>query len=112
MFVGYIVMKGKAIMLRHKDQFEIDTENNKVRLFVGEYGKTIVEESSTTLSIIDEEAERLKKEREEEQKRKEEEQRKKEEEERMKREQEEKDRLAEEERQRKIKEEEDRKKKE
>lgn len=42
-------------MLRHKDQFEIDTETKQVRLYVGEYEKTIVEESSTTIQIVDEE---------------------------------------------------------
>lgn len=55
MFVGYLIMKGKAIMLRHKDQFEIDTETNKVRLYVGEYEKTVAEESSATIIIVDEE---------------------------------------------------------
>lgn len=89
MFVGYLIMKGKAIMLRHKDQFEIDTETKQVRLYVGEYEKTIVEESSTTIQIVDEEQ---KKREEEEIKRKEEEDKKKQEEEQKKREQEEKER--------------------
>lgn len=100
MFVGYLIMKGKAIMLRHKDQFEIDTETKQVRLYVGEYEKTIVEESSTTIQIVDEEQ---KKREEEERKRKEEEDKKKQEEEQKKREQEEKERLAEEERKRRHK---------
>lgn len=52
MFVGYVVMKGKAIKLRHKDQFEIDTENNKVKIYRAKYEPTGEKEKESTIKPV------------------------------------------------------------
>ena len=78
MFAGYVVMKGKAIKLRHKDQFEIDTENNSVKVYRAKYepSKELEKESTIKPVITPEEEERLKKEQEDKLKREEEEKKK------------------------------------
>ena len=52
MFVGYVVMKGKAIKLRHKDQFEIDTENNKVKIYRAKYEPKGEKEKESTIKPV------------------------------------------------------------
>ena len=52
MFVGYVVIKGKAIKLRYKDQFEIDTENNKVKIYRAKYESTGEKEKESTIKPV------------------------------------------------------------